>query len=480
MSRVLAPIVPKNDLIGALLDKTAPACEPELVAWTNLASGRANRGIRNCCANVVLFIVIVVIFSGATLLDIADTFISAFPEWVASSFTSYVPTFVTFLTAWVLVPLLLELAAGQAHIQRHDQWAIWYLRRYFAYLILAVVFVTTTTMSIAALIDSLVSTKSASDAFATVFDAEYTIYFIKYTLNFALLSSPFELLQVPEVLVSQLESCISCCSKHCCSITAKKLTADMFGVGIPSIALFEYPRQYVLVLHIFAIGLLYSAVTPTLGPFVLLFLLVKRKVDCTNLLLQPKIPLEAQAGLFTGTVDVAVQPLNMVMVMLGITQLGMIYFFASKDLTGASVGTVVIFWLTTGFYFVALLCKQVPYKKLSRLAEAVRNVEERVENVLGETAATALGMSLKSDESPPPENAYEHPALKRYLGDRQFVEVVGRPPLSDEVNSGEDIRLDLASSEEHGDMAEGVAFEKDAQEPAPKEDGVQMGKAISL
>ena len=50
--------------------------------------------------------------------------------------------------------------------------------------------------------------------------------------------------------------------------------------------LFEYPRQYAVVLHIFGIGLLYSAILPMIAPFTLLFLLVKRKMDGFNLLLQ--------------------------------------------------------------------------------------------------------------------------------------------------------------------------------------------------
>ena len=62
-----------------------------------------------------------------------------------------------------------------------------------------------------------------------------------------------------------------------CKCTCE-FTANIVGTGIPSVVLFEYPRQYVVVLHVFAIGMLYSTILPMLSPFTMLFVLIKRKV----------------------------------------------------------------------------------------------------------------------------------------------------------------------------------------------------------
>ena len=86
--------------------------------------------------------------------------------------------------------------------------------------------------------------------------------------------------------------------------------------------LFEYPRQYVVVLHIFAIGMLYSAILPIIAPFTCIFLVMKRRIDSINLLLQPPIPFEAQSGIYTGTPAVTLQALNWLMAMVGLYQLG--------------------------------------------------------------------------------------------------------------------------------------------------------------
>ena len=88
---------------------------------------------------------------------------------------SYLPTFVTFLTSWVLVPLLLGLVADMSHFPTLDQYAEWYLVRYFVYLIIAVMFVTTTSMAFSALVESWVNDQDADDTFSSVFDSTYTV-----------------------------------------------------------------------------------------------------------------------------------------------------------------------------------------------------------------------------------------------------------------------------------------------------------------
>ena len=137
------------------------------------------------------------LFSGTTLLEVLDTLTGALPDWFADSITvcigllrvqyirrnrvcvlvlqSYLPTFVTFLTSWVLVPLLLGLVADMSHFPTLDQYAEWYLVRYFVYLIIAVMFVTTTSMAFSALVESWVSDQDTDSTFSSVFDSTYTV-----------------------------------------------------------------------------------------------------------------------------------------------------------------------------------------------------------------------------------------------------------------------------------------------------------------
>ena len=133
-----------------------------------------------------------------------------------------------------------------------------------------------------------------------------------------------------------------------------------------------------VVLHVFAIGMIYSAFMPIICPFTMLFLIMKRKVDSMQLLLQPPIPVHNQDGLFIGSTDVAVLPLNLVMLSLGIFQFGMVYYLSYKKMYKASAGTFVIFWLTTAAYFIALSCARLPYKKSSILVKALEEGQSLV------------------------------------------------------------------------------------------------------
>merc|ERR1712166_171487 len=191
---------------------------------------------------------------------------------------------------------------------------------------------------------------------------------------------------------------MSCCTRRCCLNKVQSVT------GIPSVALLEFPFQYVVVTHVFSIGLLYSTILPMISPFTFVYLLVKRKVDCFNLLLQPRISIAAQSGAYVGSMDVALASLNLLVITIALYQLGMMSFFARHQRADLSMLTVIVCCCTTCTYFFGIECNKWCCSKVSSLDRLMNKVRHSIDGTLRCPAASGLGlMHVSFDE-------YRHPA----------------------------------------------------------------------
>lgn len=427
-----------GDIISGdvILDRSKPAREPELVAWKNLKVRQAERCGRQVLANTTLAVLIIFVFSGNSVLDSLKQLNGQMPGWISDTIANFLPSLATTLTAWIVVPLLIQFVEEIAQYESHEQYAIYFIWKYFGYLFVAVVFVMTTALSLTSMIKSWLDHGNLDATFSNVFESDQTVLYIKYVLNFALITSPLELLQYVELLMAQLGACIKCCCQ-CCRC-GRNLTEDMVITGIPTVKLFQFPRQYVVVLHIFAVGMVFSCVTPLLSPFVGLFLVIKRKVDRTNMLMQPCVPIEAESGMLVGTTNVAMCPLNCIIVTMGVFQLGQVFIFTDRHMYGLATATLVLFFLTTVLYGVLLCIGQLPHQKF-KTGGCFRKVvgmmgfewsrDDKIDDKTPITSQFQMSFS-ETIQDMKLKPSYEHPALSVYLGGRPLTADLADPELA--------------------------------------------------
>lgn len=391
-----------------ITDSAQEASEPTAIAWNNLLVGSAQRCCRSVLLNSVMLFIVIVVFSGSTILNLLTNVVGWLPSAIASVVTSLVPSLVVTLTSWILVPWLIQTFDNMTQMESHEMYAIWFIRKYYIYLVIAMIFVVSTTSTVVGIIDSVWDSGSATGTFDEVYKTDNSVLFIKYILNFTLITSPLELLQLTPVLLGTFSAMLDCFFRTCGC--CKEYTDRIIGTGIPQVQLFQFGKQYVIVLHIVAIGLIFSAVAPMLAPFILFFLLIKRKVDHINMLLQPDVPIVTQDGQYFGMTNIAFAPLNLLVGTLGLFQLGMVAFFTLHEQYKIAVGTSVIFWLTTGLYFIALICNKLP---LHKFKVDISSVSRSLTPIIG---GEELGLVNKQGEKSKHDPlAYQHPALETYL-----------------------------------------------------------------
>lgn len=129
----------------------------------------------------------------------------------------------------------------------------------------------------------------------------------------------------------------------------------------------------------------------------------------------------------------AITPLNLVMVSLGIFQLAMFTIFGIKGMYGFAAVTLILLCFTTGLYFILLCCRQLPYVNHSTYYKGMSESHVSQEftrisygAVEGSPVTSRSGIlspnSLNCTSDP--SETYEHPALATYLNGRTLHEVI--------------------------------------------------------
>ena len=92
----------------------------------------------------------------------------------------------------------------------------------------------------------------------------------------------------------------------------------------------------------------------------------------------------------------------------------MISFFTTSLRAEMSVLTIVVFWATTGLYFIAVGCAQLPCTRIACLNRALVKLKHLLEETLPFSPIEDT-LHMSPDE-------YEHPALETYLGPGRTLE----------------------------------------------------------